>query len=260
MLGPAHPARTQAQSTPQNVAPTKFEYDVATVKPTKSPEGGWGLWDTRDGLTGKNVPLLYVIQSAYGVYEQDRILGAPNWAGSETYDIAAKMDPAVADAFQKLNSHDRELAYQHMLQSLLADRFSLVAHRETKDLPVYFLAVAKNGPKLQDAKPDSSGANNPHMGGTVRPDGTVKTEAHQMTMDVLAGSLSRPSGRTVLDKTGLTRKYEFTLEYAQDGAPQDSSIPTLFTALQEQLGLKLEPGRGPVEVIVIDHVERPSGN
>lgn len=257
----ATPLLAQSQSPNPTAAAPAFEYEVASVKPAKFPERGFALAPTPDGLSGKNVPLLYLIQSAFGVFEKDRLVGTPASLGSETYDIDAKIDAPTMDALQKLGKDQRELAWEHMLQVLMADRFKLVAHRETRDLPVYFLVVAKTGPNLHNAKPDPDGTSRPHWGGgTTMTNGKIIMVGKQMTVDGLAHSLSRPSGRTVLDKTGLNGIYDFTLEFTPDDTLTESSAPTLFKALQEQLGLKLEPGKNSVEVIVVDHVERPSGN
>jgi uncharacterized protein (TIGR03435 family) len=167
-----------------------------------------------------------------------------------------------------------------MLQALLADRFKLAVHHETKDLPVYSLVIAKGGFKLQESKPDETdpqGRTGMHISGSS---GAMRGQL--VSMASLAQFLYGRLNRTVLDKTGLTGKYDFMLKWTPDqnqmqpaggfqatsgGAPggqpalvADAGAPDLFTAVQEQLGLKLESGKGPVEVIVIDHVERPSGN
>ena len=170
-----------------------------------------------------------------------------------------------------------------MLQALLADRFKLTVHRETRELPVYSLVIGKNGPILQETKPDPSAPPAPgpaasRGGSSIRiskmSSGPATMTALHTSASDLADSLSVQLGRTVLDKTGLTSRYDFTLKWTADDAQlplpsgsapppsltTDPSGPTLFTAVQEQLGLKLEPGKGPVEVVVIDHVERPSGN
>ena len=165
-----------------------------------------------------------------------------------------------------------------MLQTLLADRFKLIVHREIRELPVYLLVVAKNGPKLHKSKlgtnPDEIRDSSLESGR-----GGGKIIAPSITTQNLAGMLTLALGRTVLDKTGLTDSYDLTLQWTADradvptpNAPHNSqrgseaasevdpSWPSIFTAIQEQLGLKLEEGKGPVEVIVIDHVEKPSGN
>ncbi len=254
--------RTQTQAAAASTP--KYEYDVATIKPAKDPAGGWALQYDGDTLRGMNVPLLYVVKFAFGIYEDYRILGAPKWLDSTNYDISAKIDAPTMDALKKLPRDQQNRAREQMLQNLLAERFQLVAHRETKELPVYFLVVGKNGPKLPEAKPDPNRPSNASWGGGGVRDGIISYTAHNMTTEGLANFLRGPMSRTVLDKTGLTGTYEFTLRYAPENGPQPppgvADAPFLLTALQEELGLKLEPGKGPVEIIVIDRVERPSGN
>jgi uncharacterized protein (TIGR03435 family) len=274
---PAHAKSSQTQATSFNLSDFKFE--VASIKPAKNPEGGWGLNYTSDGIRGLNVPLLYLIKNAYGIYEDYRFLGAPNWLGSDHYDVEAKMESSVAEQFQKLPRARRIAAGQHMLQVLLEERFNLTAHRETKEFPVYFLVIAKNGSKLQEPKPDTTdpSADSGVWGGGGVKEGVTTMTAHIVPIEQLASQLTSIVGRTVLDKTGLTGRYDFTLKYtpeyialrsstatASEGQPapsgSDPAGTSIFSALQDQLGLRLESGRGPVEIIVIDHVERASGN
>jgi uncharacterized protein (TIGR03435 family) len=285
VFGAAHaaPSRAQSQTQTQNVASTAptYEYDVATIKPTKPSDNGVrsGINYPPDGFTVTGLTLQTLIQQAYGI-QNYQLLGAPAWLNSERYDVDAKMDSSVADALQKLSPEDRFPARQKMLQALLADRLKLAFHRETKELPIYLLVTAKNGPKLKEAKPDNSdskgvqgrgGRGGPGMSTTSRV-GSESLTAQAVPISGLAQLLARYLKRNVVDKTGLTRNYDFTLQWATDesgmqpapasgGAPPpESGGPTLSAALQEQLGLKLESGKGPVEIIVIDHVERPSGN
>jgi uncharacterized protein (TIGR03435 family) len=257
-------ARPQTQGQTAAANSPKFEYDVATIKPAKNPAGGWALQYDGDTLRGLNVPLLYTVKFAFGIYEDYRIVGAPKWLDTTTYDISAKIDAPTMDSLKRLPKDQQNRARGQMLQDLLAERFQFAAHRETKELPVYFLVVGKNGPKLPEAKPDPNGPDNAFWGGPGFRDGVITTTAHNMTTEGLANYLRGPMSRTVLDKTGLTGTYEFTLRYTPDSAPEPApggvNAPFLSTALQEQLGLKLESGKGPVEIIVIDHVERPSGN
>jgi uncharacterized protein (TIGR03435 family) len=213
-----------------------------------------------------------------------QVSGAPKWFDSDRFHVDAKMDGPVADALQKLSPPDQILARQKMLQALLADRFKLVIHRETRELPVLFLVVAKNGPKLQDAKPDYVGPNDmADFAGNRAMDTVSITVGGQFTGQAvsiknLASTLSVQLGRPVLDQTGLTGKYDFTFKYAPDrlprpapagevasnqpvpAAPDPSVAPTLTKAIEDFLGLRLESGKGPVEIVVIDHVEKPSGN
>ena len=237
---------------------------------------------TADGFIATGVPLIMFIQSAYGIFDADRISGAPSWPNSERFDIDAKMDGAAIDALKNLSPADRTLARQQMLQKLLADRFKLTIHHETKELPAYTLVIAKTGSKLQEGKPgdtyangyrDSGGRGGP---GTVQIKGRGGLVAQGAPIVNLAGMLSWLLGHNVVDRTGLTGKYDFTLQWTPDEGespmlsnatsaanaqpPPDPNGPSLFMALQDQLGLKLESKKGPVEIIVIDHLERPSGN
>ena len=143
-----------------------------------------------------------------------------------------------------------------MLQSLLADRFHLALHRETREIPVYALVPGKNGPKFHESPPDAKGI--------LRMNGRGKLVAMGGTMTQLAGWFSNANGvdRPVLDETGLGGHYDFTLEWANPRTTDasDSTVPWIFTAMREQLGLKLEPRRAPVEVLVIDHVDLPGEN
>jgi uncharacterized protein (TIGR03435 family) len=141
---------------------------------------------------------------------------------------------------------------QLMLQALLADRFALKAHHETKDLPIYELTVAKGGAKMKKTAADGYGGNAKYASG--------KVTAHEISVESLAANLSFTLGRKIVNKTGLDGGYDFTLDYAPDGADASDPRPSIFTALEEQLGLKLLPAKGPVDVIVVDHIERPTAN
>ena len=169
-----------------------------------------------------------------------------------------------------------------MLQALLAERFSLKVHRETKDEPVYFLVIGKNGSRLQNAKIGDA-STPPNADGTPARDrvelqivpgseGGQKIRFSLTPIKSLGDWLTRQLSRPVLDKTGLTGTYDFTLEWTPDAAsapvldaPNAVTLPgipgsSIFSALEQQLGLKLESGKGPIEILVIDHVEKPSGN
>ncbi len=145
------PSRAQSQTQSAAVAAPEFVYEVASVKPSKSTDGNMRINTADDGLVITNLSPNRLVQLAFrfGISVTD----APEWMNSESYDIDAKMEASVADALKKLSPDDRRIARQHMLQALLVDRFTLTFHRESKELPVYFLSVAKNGPKLHEAKP-----------------------------------------------------------------------------------------------------------
>ncbi|HLJ46394.1 MAG TPA: TIGR03435 family protein [Bryobacteraceae bacterium] len=271
----------RAQSTGVDVQkPPSFE--VASIKPGDPSSHQVQIRMSPGGrISCKNVPVRFLLQRAFDI-QDFQIVGAPAWVGSDRFDIEAKADHEV---------NQEEIAL--MLQSLLADRFKLTFHRETKELPIYSLVVGKNGPKLKESEGGSNGkpmAGGPPMpGGQPMPGGKPMMvrmgrgmiEANGASMETLAGQLARNLGRPVIDKTGLAGSYDVKLEWTPDeqaagpggpggpGGPEpkgdavptaESAGPSLFTAVQEQLGLKLDGGKGPVKVIVIDHIEKASEN
>jgi uncharacterized protein (TIGR03435 family) len=227
---------------------THPEFDVATIKPAApSTDGRTHVRMSTDTDTGKliysNVNLKEVIGKAWKVQQYQ--INGPAWLGSDRFDIIARFAPHSTDDQVPL-----------MLQSLLSDRFKLILHRETKELPVYALTVGAKGPKFKTAESASGITSN-----------TTRTQRHvlaRMSMDGFAEFLSGEAGRLVLNKTGLTGSYEMPLDWAAENAPTGNDVPTLpslFTALQEQLGLKLEPAKGPVETLIVDHADRtPTDN
>jgi len=252
----ASPAQTEAQAA----KPPAF--DVISIRPTKSSpqpssDGSFsfssrtGLRTLPDGFSASNIDLKTLIASAYGV-KPDQISGGPGWVASNHYDIEAKVVAANGATPQPLTREQRNL----MLRSLLADRFKLAVHNETKELPVFDLVVAKNGPKLQPAKPDEPSKSSMSMGGSEQLTATA------IQLSALATQLSYQLHSPVIDKTGLTGAYDITLQWTPDQATAspDSPGPSIFTAVQEQLGLKLVPSKGPVETLVIDHAEPPTEN
>ena len=274
--------RAQAQSS---TAATTYEYEVATISPSKPGGNGVGLLPAPDGLIARNATLQMLVTAAYGV-ENYQVSGGPNWFTSDRYDIDAKMEASVADALQKLSPTERTAARQQMLQRLLKDRFKLTIRRETSELPVYSLVVAKNGAKIKPAKPGEDYADGLHdREGKVRGagatmigvnNGALTLTGQAVPISNLINLLARYVDRPIVDKTRLAGNFDFFLQFttnqgslvasggdASNGATpplSDTNAPYLLTAVQEQLGLKLESGKGPAEMIVIDHVEKPSGN
>jgi uncharacterized protein (TIGR03435 family) len=247
-------------------APPAFE--VTTVKQNKSGGSGSHSSFQNGRFTASNILLKNLIQySAYGIPEP-RIFGGPKWLDSERFDIEAKMDSSVADQLRTLSRDQRKLQTQEMFQQLLADRFKLTIHWETRDLPIYALVVAKNGPNLHESKEPE--------GGSLTSAGTGQFTVQGVSLADMARSLtqelSKELGRVVIDKTGISGRYDVTLKWTPDTgeaalndgtdgtAPPPDSGPSIFTAIQEQLGLKLESAKDPVQVLVIDHVEMPSEN
>jgi uncharacterized protein (TIGR03435 family) len=232
------------------------------------------IWSTPDGFAGTNVTLKMLIQQAYGV-QDFQITGGPSWLNTEKYDIEAKADKSATDGFDSLSKDQRKVAQDRMLQALWADRFKLTLHHGTKELPAYKLVVAENGPKLQEAKPGETYAN-----GIKGPDGRPAgpgmvvmgrgiVTAQALPAAEIARLLSDQLGLTVVDKTELKSKYDFTLLWTpvdgqlpgfkeQASSQSASSAASLFTLIQEQLGLKLEQTNSPVEILVVDHAEKPS--
>jgi uncharacterized protein (TIGR03435 family) len=237
---------------------------VISVKPNKSSIGAHGLVVTEftaDGFRGVNVPVHTLLLEAYGLHEGESF-GEPAWASSEVFDIEAKVAGDDVAAFTKLDNDQR----QAMLRQILAERFGLTSHRESREISVYALSVGKGGTKLKESAMDPAmPASARHGGGIQMSMGMIA--AHECTIPYFLSMLSRQLGRSIIDRTGLTSNYDFTLRWSPDngagGGSQESaadSLPTIFTAVQEQLGLKLESTKAPAEVLVVDHLERPSAN
>src|SRR3984885_4400772 len=191
-------------------------------------------------VTATAVTLIDLITNAYGV-RYDQISGGPSWAKSEHYDVAAKAEGEGTITKNQL---------RQMLQALLADRFQLKLHGETRETPVYELVLGKNGPKLKEVRPDTAGGYVSRGSNT----GQIRMETAKGTMEQLARQLSNTAGRPAIDKTGLAGYYAYTLDWTSANRPlePDSDTPSMFTAVQEQLGLKLESAKAPVEMVMID--------
>ena len=237
---------------PLSRAQEQEAFDVASVKLNKTGgRGGYpGLAPGGQRFTATNLPLMALIMLAYSV-TPNQITGVPKIFDGEGYDIEAKCDRPLK----------REQALR-MLQTLLADRFKLTLHRESKEQPVYVLVVGKGGPKLHES-PEGDAQDRQR---------TARGFAYRSTpVSVLALILSQQLGREVVDKTGLNGRYDFSLEYTSERAgigvtegrepqPNPDGLPSVFEAVQEQLGLKLESQKGRVELLVVDHAEKPGEN
>lgn len=243
----------------QQTAPLTFE--VASIKPANPDVPGTSIhFIPGGGLNITNMPLRGLVTFAYDVREF-QVSGGPRWAETERFDIAARPERASADRVEdpsKMTDAQLKTVQEQTrerLRALLVDRFQLVVHNEIKEQPIYAVVVAKNGSKLHEAKELGS-----RQGMST---GRGRAQGFAAPMEMLAQSLSNQLGWPVVDKTGLTAKYDFVLEWTPDmGAAGDVAPvgPTIFTALQEQLGLRLESQKGPVPNIVIDRVEKPSEN
>jgi uncharacterized protein (TIGR03435 family) len=233
-----------ASVLPAQTPPPAFE--VASIKPADPAASGSSTRTNQGRLTMSNVTLRRCIMYAYNIHEY-QLSGGPDWIDTARYEIAAK----VEDGAEKLTGRANRERMAVMLQTLLADRFKLVVHRETKSMAAYSLTVAKNGPKpeLKLLEGTDGSTSTSFNGRTV----TAKT-----TMDDLAVFLSNVLDRPVVDQTGLKGIYQFKLEWTPDDAHEPGI--SIFTALQEQLGLKLEGTKADVEKIIVDHAEKAVEN
>lgn len=244
-------------------------FDVATVRPNPHPRG-WNMYFTLDGFKASGVTLRQVIQEAYAAYEAGGIRGGPAWLDNDHFDIEAKLDPAEIHNFAQLSLPER----RQMLQALLADRFQLQVHREQRTVPAFALKVAKEGLKIHEAKAgEGAGSSVKGYNCLITKSRRGLLEGKNCSMASLAGDLEWTAGRIVIDQTGLQGRYNFLLQWTPEDvqgdslignkgneSPQDESYPFFFKALEQELGLKLEPTNTNIEVYVIDRAEQPSGN
>ncbi len=246
----------QAQNSAPVPAPSaqkNFVFEVVAITPRKSSDQG-AMWQgTPDGMVLTNVPLSWLVRSAFDIIIDDQLSGLPGWASSDRYDIQAKMDEETALAYKNLTRQEKKQQDQLMLQALLAERCQLKVHRETRQVPVYDLVIAKAGLKMKE---------NPVSAGSRTMVSKDHVNAQAMSMESLAFSLSGEVGRVIIDKTGLgDKKFDFDLKWTPDDQQGTADAgPSIYAALEEQLGLKLVPSRGPVETVVIDRMEKPSQN
>lgn len=245
-----------AQTPPSQTQPATPAFDVASIHPhTPVPHERSHIWSASNdsNFRTSNVPLKALIQYAFDMPES-RILDAPAWTASHPFDIDAKStDETLNQRLHDLPSDQAKPIKLAMIQSLLADRFGLKTHREQRVLPIYELVVAKSGPNLTPTK----------SGGLTINDGRDHFNGQGITMPIVAQELARSAGRVIIDKTNLPGRFDIDLRWQPDDAPptsNDAAYPPFFTALQEQLGLRLEPAKGPVDVLVIDDVHQPSAN
>jgi uncharacterized protein (TIGR03435 family) len=245
--------------------------DVVSVKPDNSGDKGGSISLRGDGLYVQHAPFRFLLIAAYGHdFAEDHIANMPAWAGDQ-FDVIAK----VADAdLPKLKDLPREPYIEmrsQLLRAVLAERFQMKTHTEVRQGPVYALVIDKGGAKIKpsEAAPAAewvSPSGQRVQSGTMAINGQIA--GHVVSMAMLVRSLMSAGqlDRVVVDHTGLAGNYDYALNWAPDTTsasgeePSDTSLPTLFTAIREQLGLRLEPSTGPVNTLVIDHIEKPSGN
>jgi uncharacterized protein (TIGR03435 family) len=259
-------------------APASLTFEVASIKPSSGDEHRIGIqFMPGGGLRTSGTNLKTLITFAYDVRDF-QVSGGPGWINNDRFDIVAKSehgssesstpeDMGLTDAQMKTAAEQLRLK----LQALLADRFQLTLHHETKEQSVYALVIGKNGPKLQESQVKQGERR--RMVGMRR--GELNAEG--VPLDMLANSLSNQLGRPVINRTGLNGTYDIKLQWTPDPSqssdkfsgpppgtddppPPDVAGPSIFNAVQEQLGLRLESQKGPVDLIVIDRAEKPTEN
>jgi uncharacterized protein (TIGR03435 family) len=237
-----------AQAAPPPAPSGAPEFDVSTVKPSQAASGESSGINTHDGLVdARNVTLQRCIIGAYGVGPH-QVVGGPDWIYTDRWDIMGKADRPVGD----------DATLNQMLQGLMADRFQLVLHRESKVLPAYVLEVDKGGPKMEKAEGGDSDTNT-----STGRRGRVIIDAKNTDMDLLAQVLARKMDLPVVNQTGLAGVFNFKLHWTPDSVPAQEETAddvSVFTAVVEQLGLHLRSAKAPVEVLVVDRAERPGAN
>lgn len=239
-----------------------ISFDVASVKPNSSDGQPSMTVPSRGTVVITNVPLLNIIVNAFGI-PAFRMVGAPAWISRERFDVSARIPESSSPG-----------QVRSMLQTLLAQRFNLKAHRETREQPVYEVVVARTdgrlGPQLKPSTADCASATNPTalppspdspcagLFGVGPAGGRIISKGQPLSR--VMSALSMAVSRTVVDRTALQGAFDVDLQWGADAAAvvTASDTPSIFTALQEQLGLRLEPSRAPVEVLVIESVERPT--
>lgn len=254
----AEAAARQSASRAAVVLPANPTFDVASIhQHIPEPHEHNSIWSSSSDshFKAENVSLIGLIHWAFEIPETG-IVDAPRWASSTYFNIAASSDPSTDEKLAHLTSGAGRLQKEMMVRALLTDRFKLATHFETRQLPVYELVVRKGGPKLGEAKLEGTSVN--HWRDHLEVQGGNSTS-------LLAEELAKEVGRPVIDKTGIEGRYDLKVRWTPDGATTAGTSaadapPSIFTALEEQLGLKLKPSRGPVQILVIDHAEMPSEN
>jgi uncharacterized protein (TIGR03435 family) len=237
-------------------------FEVATIKPTPPDWPGAARYmrmQTAHQFAAKNYTLRVILSAAYNLTPK-AVSGGPAWVDSDYFDIVAEAPGDVRPTLEEQMS---------MLRKLLATRFNLSVHREEKEFAIYALTVAKGGPKLTPSTPVTSPEGDPPLVFRLSPDG-AQLPARDATMGELAWVMQRTAvDRPEVDRTGLSGRYDFELEWTPDETQFGGNVPTgnpeppkpdLFSAMQQQLGLRLEATRGPIEALVIDRAEKATEN
>jgi uncharacterized protein (TIGR03435 family) len=289
-FGLAKPAHGQSQPSGQDTSAKTFAFTRGYQQVSVTPgESGKGVIQTRiiftpDSLRAKNLTLQELLKLAYGI-QDSQVSGGPDWLATALFNVDAKLDESTVAELKKLSPEQQKMERDLMFQNLLADQFKVALHRESRLLPAQVLVIAKNGPKIHQAQPGDTYPN-----GIKGPDG-LPAGPHKfdfgadgvivqaLPMSFVANNLAMHLNQPVVDRTGLTGDYDFTLRFSPKGeiavhnneqtGAKETTMPVssisahnaaLLSAIEEQLGLKLEPQTIPLPVLVIDRAEKPAAN
>ncbi len=252
-----------------NYTPT-LTFDVATIRPAPPPDANFHVSVSSPPRSSRfeatNLPIKTLLQIAYGF--DAPVVGAPDWVAESFYDIQARSDEAADARLAKLTNNEVRLEKRNAIRVLLAERLGLETHLETRNTSVYYLVVDKGGIKMQIVPPPPP----PADGEAAAPPPPADVQAHgsqhglefvgtNASMRAITGALSSMVEAPVIDKTGLTGPYNYTLQFGREWSERDpDSWPSIFTAVQEQLGLKLEAAHESVPNLVVDHITKPTEN
>ena len=252
-----------------NYTPT-LTFDVATIRPAPPPDATFHVSVSSPPHSSRfevtNLPIKALLQIAYGF--DAPVVGAPDWVANTFYTIQARSDEAADARLARLTDNEVRLEKRNAIRVMLAERFGLKTHLETRNTSIYNLVVVKGGVKMQvvppPPPPDNGEAPPPPRPADVRAHGSqhgLEFVGSNASMRAIAGALSSMVEAPVIDQTGLTGTYNYTLQFGRDWSDHDpDSWPSIFTAVQEQLGLKLEAAHESVPNLVVDHITKPTEN
>jgi len=226
-------------------------FEVVSIK-SHHAEGSGGISELPDGEHYEDTTLDILIKGTFGVINDAQLIGMPAWAKSDRYDIETRVDAETAERWKSIPKKERWKQEDAMMQAMLAERCKLKVHFESRTLHVYNLVIAKGGLKMKESTPDEQSSERVSNGSVIGRAIQIRNFIHAIPAD----------GRIIEDKTGLgDRKFDFDLKWSPDNRPADvDSGPSLLTALEEQLGLKLVSAKAPERIVVIEHMERPTPN
>jgi uncharacterized protein (TIGR03435 family) len=250
-----------------NYTPT-LTFDVATIRPAPPPDATFHVSVSSPPHSSRfevtNLPIKALLQIAYGF--DAPVVGAPDWVANTFYTIQARSDEAADARLARLTDNEVRLEKRNAIRVMLAERFGLKTHLETRNTSIYNLVVVKGGIKMQVVPPPPADgeAPPPPRPADVRAHGSqhgLEFVGSNASMRAIAGALSSMVEAPVIDQTGLTGTYNYTLQFGRDWSDHDpDSWPSIFTAVQEQLGLKLEAAHESVPNLVVDHITKPTEN